>query len=75
MPVHENDTANSEKLIAKKKSYVAVFLKSNLPAVFRILDIFIRIRILGSVLWITEPDPALFGNFQDANKMSNGNLY
>ena len=33
-------------------------------------DILIRIRILGSVLWITEPDTALFGSdFQDANKI------
>jgi hypothetical protein len=30
---------------------------SRLPPVFRIRDIFIRIRILGSVHWITDPDP------------------
>jgi hypothetical protein len=39
-------------------------------AVFRIRDILIRIRILGSVHWITDPDPypdtALFGSgFQE----------
>jgi hypothetical protein len=28
-----------------------------LAAVFRICDILIRIRILGSILWITNPDP------------------
>jgi hypothetical protein len=41
--------------------------------VVRIRDILIRIRIVGSVHWITDPDPApdpaLFVNdFQDANK-------
>ncbi len=40
---------------------------------FRIRDILIRIRILGSVHWITDPVPdqysALFGcDIQDANK-------
>jgi hypothetical protein len=43
-------------------------------AVFRIRDILIRIRILGSVHWITDPDPdtgtAHFGNgFQDTKKI------
>jgi hypothetical protein len=42
-------------------------------AVFRIRDILIRIRIriLGSVHWITDPDPdsSLFGiGFSDANQ-------
>jgi hypothetical protein len=32
-------------------------------------DIFIRIRILGSIHWITDPDPALFASgFQETNK-------
>ncbi len=44
-----------------------------LPAVFRISEILIRIRILGSVLWISDPDldpePALLGSgFRDASK-------
>jgi hypothetical protein len=39
-------------------------------AVFRIREILIRIRILGSVQWITDPDPGLFVNdFQDAKKI------
>ncbi len=38
-------------------------------SVFQIPDILIRIRILGSVHWITDSDPALFvSGFQDANK-------
>ncbi len=40
----------------------------NFELVFRIRDILIRIRILGSVHWITDPDPALFGSvFKDGN--------
>ncbi len=40
----------------------------NFELEFRIRDILIRIRILGSVHWITDPDPALFGSvFQDGN--------
>jgi hypothetical protein len=44
-------------------------------SVFRIRDILIRIRILGSGQWLTDPDPtpdpASFGSgFQDANKKS-----
>ncbi len=42
-------------------------------SVFRIWDIFVRIRILGSVHLITDedPDPALLvNNYQDANKKS-----
>jgi hypothetical protein len=40
----------------------------NFELVFRIRDILIRIRILGSVHWITDPDPALFGSvFQNGN--------
>ncbi len=35
---------------------------------FRIRDIMIRIRLLGSVHWITDPNPALFCSvFQDGN--------
>jgi hypothetical protein len=35
----------------------------------RIRDILVRIRILGSVHLITDPDPALFvSEFQDTNK-------
>jgi|LakMenEpi03Aug12_release.lakeMendotaPanAssembly.Ray.scaffolds.fasta_scaffold654160_1 hypothetical protein len=40
-------------------------------AMFRIRDILIKIRILGSVHWITDSalEPANFGSgFQDANK-------
>jgi hypothetical protein len=38
-------------------------------AVFRICDILIRIRFLGSVHLITDPDPGLFNSgFQDDNK-------
>ena len=38
----------------------------NFELEFRISDILIRIRILGSVHWITDPEPALFGSvFQD----------
>ncbi len=40
-----------------------------LQAVFRIRDILVRIRILGSEHLITNPDPAPFvRDFQDANK-------
>jgi hypothetical protein len=42
-------------------------------AVFRVLDILRLIRILGSVHWITnpDPDPALFvSGFRDTNKGS-----
>jgi hypothetical protein len=40
---------------------------ADIISVFRIYDIFVRIR--GPVLWLTEPDPALFvSDFQDANK-------
>jgi hypothetical protein len=43
--------------------------KGQIKAVFRIRVILIRIGILGSVLLITDPDPALFDSiFQDANK-------
>jgi hypothetical protein len=40
-------------------------------SVFRICDIFIRIRILGSVHGIPDPDPALFSSgflFSNKNK-------
>jgi hypothetical protein len=64
--------------IADNSSYLVssvrvLFLK----AVFRIRDILLRIRILGSVLWIVDPDsapdptpdPDLLGSgFQNANK-------
>ncbi len=51
------------------------FFNCLLKRVIRIRDILIRIRnrILGSVHWITDPDPSLSGstgNFQDANKKS-----
>jgi hypothetical protein len=52
--------------------YRKVVNKARQP-VFRILDIFIRMWIIGSVHRMTDPDPdpALFTNgFQDANKVN-----
>jgi hypothetical protein len=48
-----------------------LYYKSSFLTLFRISDILIRIRILGSVHWITDPesDPALFdGGFQMPTK-------
>jgi hypothetical protein len=48
--------------------YVPTTCIINSP-VFQIHDILRRRRILGSVHWITDPDPALFVSaFQDADK-------
>ncbi len=48
-----------------------VHLFVSLAAVFRILDILVRIRILRSVHLISGPDPAFFvSDFQDGNKKS-----
>jgi hypothetical protein len=43
---------------------VVIFIRS----MFHIRDIFIRVRILGSVHWITDPDTEPFSGFQDAHK-------
>jgi hypothetical protein len=45
-------------------------LKIGIFQVFWVCDTCLWIRILGSVLWITDPDPTLLGiSFQDVNKM------
>jgi hypothetical protein len=51
------------------KDNMLIALEKFTFAKFRICDVLRRIQILGSVQWITDPDPALFvSGFPDVNK-------
>ena len=57
------------EIATAKEDWTYTELLSLTNSVFRIRDILIRIRIIGSVYWITDQDPALFGSgLKDANK-------
>ncbi len=68
--VEQKDVIVQNKTNKEKIQYLArVQLISYSTVVFQIRDIFKRIRILGSVLWITDPSPALFvSGLQKTNK-------